>query len=337
MIARHSLKKNNPKQHIYKDTNKGILIFVLYWNKMKNKVPHIVKSVGELHELLGLPKPKHPLISIYRYEQITQKNDEHLDFFCPQFYSIAIKKNFNGKVRYGHRYYDFDEGMMCFIGVGQLLAQTAGNNTPEEGFCLMFHPDFLAGYPLATKIKKYGFFSYELNEALHLSDEEAIKIEKIVSEIENEYKERIDSLSQDVMISHIELLLHYSQRFYYRQFITRKKVCNDLHSRFEHFLESYFREDNAINTGLPSVQFIAEQLNVSPNYLSDMLRSLTGQSAQQHIHNKLIEKAKELLSTTSLSISEIAYQLGFEYPPSFTKLFKNKTNSTPLEFRASFN
>lgn len=304
---------------------------------MKNKVPHIIKSVGELHELLGLPKPKHPLISIYRYGQITQKDDKRLDFFCPQFYSIAIKKNFKGRVRYGHNYYDFDEGMMCFIGIGQLLAQTAGSNTPEEGFCLMFHPDFLAGYPLASKIKEYGFFSYELNEALHLSDDEAMKIEQIVSEIENEYEARIDSLSQDVMISHIELLLHYSQRFYNRQFITRKKVCNDLYSRFVDSLEHYFSENNALVAGLPSVHSIAGQLNVSPNYLSDMLRSLTGQSAQQHIHEKLIEKAKELLSTTSLSISEIAYELGFESPPSFTKLFKNKTSLSPSEFRATFN
>lgn len=303
---------------------------------MKTKPPYIVKSIGELHQLLGLPKPRHPLISIYRYDQITIKDNNLLDYFCPQFYNIAIKKNFKGKVRYGHSHYDFDEGMMCFIGVGQLLAQTAGSNIPEDGFCLMFHPDFLTGYPLAAKIKNYGFFSYELNEALHLSDEEAGKIEALVKEIETEYESRIDVLSQDVMIAHIELLMYYSHRFYTRQFITRKCANTNLLDRLDLALENYLR-DRAPNEGLPTAKYLSEQLNISVNYLGDMLRATTGYSTRQHIQNKLIEKSKDMLSITSDSIAEIAYQLGFEQPQSLSKLFKNQTGITPSEFRQSLN
>jgi AraC family transcriptional regulator, transcriptional activator of pobA len=304
---------------------------------LKNKPPYIVKSITELHRLLGLPKPRHPLISVYRYDQITTKDEKLLDYFCPQFYSIAIKKNFKGKVRYGQSFYDFDEGMMSFIGPGQLLAHTAGDNTPDEGFCLMFHPDFLAGNELARKIKGYGFFSYELSEALHLSAEEEALVEKIMSEIELEYENRIDVLSQDVMITQIALLLHYSQRFYNRQFITRKPVNNDLLAKLEHVLDEYFGGQAAVSNGLPTVQYIAGQLNLSPNYLGDMLRVLTGHSTQHHIQNKLIEKTKELLTTTTLSVAEVAYLVGFQRPQSLSKLFKNKTKLSPTAYRNQLN
>lgn len=299
---------------------------------MKNKVPHIIHSIAELHALLGLPKPRHPLISIYRYEQITVKDSVLLDYFCPQFYNIAIKKNFKGTIRYGHSHYDFSEGMMCFIGPGQLLAQTAGSNTPEEGFCLMIHPDFLAGHPLGSKIRSYGFFSYELTEALHLSDEERLQIENIVAGIEAEYSARIDVLSQDVMLSQVELLLHYSQRFYNRQFITRRMLNNSLLERLDAELDAYL-ETNAVKEGLPTVQLIAGKLHVSANYLSDMLRATTGFSTRQHIQNKVIEKSKVLLLTTNASVAEIAYQLGFEQPQSLSKLFRNITGVTPSDFR----
>ncbi|MGN8070163.1 helix-turn-helix domain-containing protein [Mucilaginibacter sp. 22184] len=303
---------------------------------MKNRVPYIINSITELHTLLGLPKPKHPLISIYRYEQITEKDNALLDYFCPQFYSIAIKRNFNGKIRYGHSHYDFSEGMMCFIGPGQLLAQTAGENTPEEGFCLMFHPDFLSGHPLGSKIKNYGFFSYELTEALHLSDDERIKIECIVAEIDTEYSARIDALSQDVMIAQIELLLHYSQRFYNRQFITRRTLNLGLLAKIDEELDIYLKNE-AAQKGLPTVQLLADKLHVSANYLSDMLRTNTGFSTRQHIQNKLIEKSKTLLLTTNASVSEIAYQLGFEQPQSLSKLFRHVTGLTPTGFRTQLN
>lgn len=182
---------------------------------------------------------------------------------------------------------------------------------------MLFHPDFLAGYPLAKKIKQYGFFSYSVNEALHLSDKEKETIISIFKNIDEELQNRIDDFSQDVIISQIETLLNYSNRFYKRQFITRKSVNNDLLQKLEEILDDYFSNEKSLMQGIPTVQYLAEILSISPSYLSDMLPSLT----QQHIHNKLIEKAKEKLSTTELSVSEIAYELGFEHPQSFSKLF----------------
>jgi AraC family transcriptional regulator, transcriptional activator of pobA len=192
-------------------------------------------------------------------------------------------------------------------------------------------------YPLAKKIKEYGFFSYVANEALHLSEKEKETVLSIFKIIDEELNSRIDDFSQDVIISQIELLLNYSNRFYKRQFITRKGINNDLLQKLEAILDDCFNDEKSLMEGIPTVQFLSAKLNISPSYLSDMLRSLTGQNAQQHIHNKLIDKAKEKLSTTDLSVSEIAYQLGFEHPQSFSRLFKTKTTLSPLEFRASFN
>ena len=192
-------------------------------------------------------------------------------------------------------------------------------------------------YPLAKKIKQFGFFSYSANEALYLSDKEKITIISIFKIIDDELQSRIDDFSQDVIISQIESLLNYSNRFYKRQFITRKSVNNNLLQKMEEILDGYFNNSTLLMQGIPTVHFLSEKLNVSPHYLSDMLRSLTGNNAQQHIHEKLIEKAKEKLSTSNLSISEIAYELGFEHPQSFSRLFKTKTKLSPLDFRKTFN
>lgn len=206
-----------------------------------------------------------------------------------------------------------------------------------SGWWFVMHPDFIRNYTLSKSIKDYGYFSYAVNEALHLSEKEEVMVTSIMQNIEQEYRSIIDTYSQDVMISHIELLLNYSNRFYNRQFITRKNANNDLLVNVETLLSDYFNSNKVNELGLPTVQYISKQFNISPNYLSDMLRIHTGQSTQQHIHNKLIEKAKDVLSSTALSVSEIAYQLGFEHPQSFSKLFKSKTNVSPLEFRNSFN
>jgi len=228
------------------------------------------------------------------------------------------------------------EGGLLFAAPNQLIG---GKNYDEEqsGYSLLIHPDFLWNYPLAKKIKQYGFFSYSANEALHLSESEKAIIVSIFKNIGQELKSRIDDFSQDVIISQIELLLNYANRFYKRQFITRKAANNDLLQKLEEILDGYFNDEKSIMQGLPTVQYLSEHLNISPSYLSDMLRSLTGQNAQQHIHNKLIEKAKELLSASNLTVAEIAYRLGFEYPQSFNKLFKTKAKVSPLEFRQSFN
>lgn len=304
---------------------------------MKRKENKIVtiNSISELYKLAGLPKPKHPLVGLIKLSDVTITNHEPITQVL-NFYTVSLKHCSGSKMKYGQNYYDFDEGILAFMEPRQIISDDGDNQQPE-GWWLVFHPDLIRNYPLGKTIKNYGFFSYAVNEALHLSEEEEKMIETIFKNIEKEYNHSIDHYSQDVMVSQLELLLNYSNRFYHRQFITRKTASSDLLTKMEDLLNQYFENDNILLDRLPSVQYFADKLNVSPNYLSDMLRTLTGQSTQQHIHNKLIEKAKEALTTTNLSVSEIAYHLGFEHPQSFSKLFKSKTNVSPLEYRASFN
>jgi AraC family transcriptional regulator, transcriptional activator of pobA len=303
--------------------------------KKEENIPHQFNSISDLHRVLGLPKPLHPLISLVDNTEIAIDKEQLPASFLLNFYKISYKKGLRGKIRYGQNYYDFDEGGLVFTSPNQLLATT--DDTEYLGHTLLIHPDFIRNYPLGRNIKNFGFFSYSANEALHLSEKEKLIIINIFKNIDDELQSAIDDFSQDVIIAQIELLLNYSNRFYKRQFITRKAVSNDLLAKLEDLMSDYFNNETALMKGLPTVQYLAEQLNVSPRYLSDMLRSLTGQNAQQHIHNKLIEKAKEILTITNLSVAEVAYQLGFEHPQSFNKLFKSKTNLSPLEFRQSFN
>ena len=297
---------------------------------------HRFHSLSRLHKALDIPAPMHPLVSLINNGDGTIPLERLPNPHILNFYKISYKMNFQGKFKYGQHYYDFDEGGMFFVSPNQIT----GGHAPlsdQSGYTLLFHPDFLLGYELAKKIKAYGFFSYSIHEALHLSEKEKATIISVFENIEEELNGRIDSFSQDVVISQIELLLNYANRFYSRQFITRKAVSSDLLQKVEEMLHAYFQSPHTAKQGLPTVQFLSEQLNVSASYLSDMLRSLTGQNTQQHIHNHLIEKAKEQLSTSDASISEIAYELGFEHPQSFSKLFKLKTSMSPLDFRRSFN
>jgi AraC-like DNA-binding protein len=275
------------------------------------------------------------LISLVDNTRIAVEKDQLPTSFLFDFYKISYKKTLRGKIKYGQGYYDFDEGGLVFTSPNQVLATT--DDTEYQGSSLLIHPDFIRHYPLGKAMEKYGFFSYSTNEALHLSDKEKAIIFNIFKNIDEELQSTIDDFSQDVIVSQVELLLNYSNRFYKRQFITRKAVSSDLLVKLEGILNDYFNSETALMKGLPTVQYLSEQLNVSSGYLGDMLRSLTGQNAQQHIHNRLIEKAKEILSASSLSVAEVAYQLGFEHPQSFNKLFKRKTNLSPLEFRQSFN
>ncbi len=307
---------------------------------MKTEIHNQFDSLTEAHRVMGLPAPKHPLISIInacQNAQINMPSGSHR----LHFYKISYKPKFFGKMRYGQSFYDFDEGGLMFASPGQIIgpADTEDRSEPEtlSMYTLLIHPDFLWNHPLAKKIKQYGFFSYSANEALHLSEEEKETILSLYKMIESEVNSRIDDFSQNVILSQIELLFNYADRFYKRQFITRKVVNNDLLQKLEETLDAYFSNDESSSNGIPTVQFLADKLNLSPSYLSDMLRATTGQNAQQHIHEKLIEKAKEILSTTSLSVGEIAYSLGFEHPQSFSKLFRKKTQLSPLEFRRSFN
>lgn len=294
-----------------------------------------VKSIAQNNQLLGLGKPKNSLFSIVKLEDIAQITNDKRVRLIFDFYQIVLKIDCPGKLQYGHTTYDFDEGIMSFFAPRQINILEAGNVLAKSGWLLNLHPDFLRTYALGQKIKEYNFFEYAINEALILSEEEENSICQIFEQIEKEYNLPIDNFSQDVVISNIDLLLTYCNRYYNRQFITRKSNNSGLLSKVDKILNDYF--ENTTEKGLPTVQFIASQINLSPKYLSDCLKQLTGQTAQQHIHDKLIENAKDILTNTKLSISEIAYQLGFEYPQSFSKFFKSKTSKTPLEYRQSFN
>lgn len=301
----------------------------------------LIESISEFHRLLSLPAPSHPLVSVIDIKDVKPIESDVWIKFAANFYSVSIKHDVKLKVKYGQQYYDFDKGVMSFSSPKQVQAVEPHDvdTTVQDvgiGRMLLFHPDFLYGHSLANTIKNYGYFSYEFNEALHLSEKEEQNITEIFTNITDEYQ-FIDVHTQNIILTQIELMLQYCDRYYQRQFITRKKASSALLTQFEKIVNQYFDSGLAIDRGLPSLEDIASELSLSPRYMSDMLRTLTGQSAQQHIQEVIITKAKEKLSTTTLSVAEIAYELGFERPQSFNKLFKNKTTLTPLEFRASFN
>lgn len=305
-------------------------------NKMKT-----INSISEFHRLMSLPDPQHPLISMVNVADMRVSNEADWKHFSLTFYCVSLKKGVIGKVKYGQQYYDFDKGLMTFVAAGQVQSLEISQETildPDfgTGHALLFHPDFLYRHPLATSIRNYGFFSYAVSEALHLSEKEEKSISDIFQKISEEIG-YIDRHTQEIVLAQLDLLLNYSKRFFERQFITRKAVNHDLLTRMDTLLNAYFADAASLKNELPTVEYLAGQLNLSPHYLSDLLRSLTGQSTQQHIHEKLIEKAREYLTTTNLSVAEIAYQLGFEYAQSFNKLFKKKMSVSPLEFRRSFN
>lgn len=304
---------------------------------MANLQPHRNKTISDYHKLMGLPKPEHPLISVINLNSIKHLPGNRSVTMVDEFYSIALKRNFNGKMKYGQQQYDFDEGILFFISPGQVFSIEIKEEIKHTGWLLLIHPDFFWNTSLARLVKKYEFFSYSVSEALHLSDKEETMLLGIMQNIEQEYHSNIDKFSQSVIIAQLELLLTYADRFYHRQFLTRKIANHNTLDSLDDLLNAYFESDDLLVKGLPTVQYVADQLNISPNYLSGLLKVLTGQSTQRHIHNKLIDKAKERLSNNNLSISEIAYQLGFEHSQSFNKLFKKKTNLSPTAYRNSFN
>lgn len=297
----------------------------------------VLHTVTDYVRLCGLPAPAHPLLALIDLEQ-TRQNVLPADLppVVQQFYTVWVKKNLKGKVHYGHQSYDFGEGVMGFMAPGQVFSVDATLDISQlSGWMLVFHPDLLRKYPLAQKIAGYGYFGYQVHEALHLSAQEEGLLDGLLSVIRGEYERPIDAFSQDVLVAQLDVLLSYANRFYHRQFLTRRAPEHDQLSRFEALLTDYLAQ-NAPQP-LPTVHYFAEALHVSPAYLSDMLRALTGQNTQQHIHRALIEKAKRLLRTTSLSVNETAFQLGFEYPQYFNRLFKSKTGLTPGAYRQSAN
>jgi AraC-like DNA-binding protein len=303
--------------------------------QQQTNINHL-KSISQLVRILGFPAPLHPLIALVDYNNVSIEMFPKGQKVSLDFYKISFKPTFTGHIKYGQGYYDFEEGGLAFLKPKQIVFSPEEKES-YEGIALYFHPDFIRNYPLGKTINQYGFFAYDVSEALFLSAKEKEIIAGLFATIANELNNNIDSFSQDVLVSQIELLLNYSNRFYNRQFITRKAINHDIITALDKLLNNYFQEENSLKNGLPSVKYISTELKLSQRYLSDMLNSLTGLNTQQYIQNAIIEKAKEKLSSTNLSVSEIAYELGFEHSQSFSKLFKAKTNVSPLEFRHSFN
>ncbi|MCE2771444.1 MAG: helix-turn-helix transcriptional regulator [Saprospiraceae bacterium] len=305
---------------------------------MNGKMGNIIRleSISQLNALFQQTAPKHPLISVVDFSKIEKHEKiEEIKLTCG-FYSVMFKNHCANKLKYGKEYYDFQEGTLMCIAPNQII--TIENNANSEnadivGWGLFFHPDLIRGTSLGNKIKEYTFFSYEVNEALHLSDKEKQTLWDCVDKLENELSENIDLHSQTLITSNIELLLNYCARYYDRQFITRKKVNTNLLTKFETILNSYFNSNDQQYKKLPSVKYFAELLFLSPNYLSDLLKKETGKTAQEYLHYYLIEEAKNNLLNTNDPINEIAFNLGFEYPQYFSKLFKSKTGMTPLAYR----
>lgn len=299
---------------------------------------HKINTISEFHTIANLPKPEHPLISLIDYSKVEYQFAEKEVVWIQGFYTIGLKRNVAGKFVYGQQIYDFNEGLLTFIASGQRIQyEFVEQKIKPSGWLLVIHPDFLWNTPLAKQIKQYDFFGYAVNEALFLSEKEENVLINVMRNIELEYHSVIDKFSQNIIIAQVEVLLNYAERFYQRQFITRKITNHHILGQFEDLLSEYLDGNSLIQNGLPSVNEIASKLNISPNYLGNLLKSLTGQNTQQHIQDKIVEKAKEKLSTTVLSISEIAFDLGFEHSQSFSRFFKNKSGKTPVQFRMGFN
>jgi len=272
----------------------------------------------------------HPLISVVHLDKANPRKLTRLRY---EFYTIFFKQIHCGDLRYGLHNYDYEEGTLIFLAPGQVIGQNAEEYYQPQGMALVIHPDLIAGTTLAKNIGDYHFFSYAVNEALHLSEQERKIILDCFSKIEYELQHALDRHSKQLIISNIELFLNYCTRFYDRQFLTRENVNKGVIERFEQLLNEYFAGDNPQNIGLPAVSWFAEQLHLSANYFGDLIKKETGISPQEYIQNKVIHIAKDRIFDNSKSISEIAFELGFKYPQHFTRLFKQKTGITPVAFR----
>ncbi len=292
-----------------------------------------ITSISELHRHLGYAKPEHPLISVLDLSKVKNTDDLADKSIVSSYYSIYLKTGASS-IKYGRKHYDFEEGSIVTMAPEQVFSFSGDEDIGNlSGWALYFHPDLIRQYPLAKRMKHFGFFSYEINEALHLSDKEKTTITSIFDKITEEYELNIDEYSQDVLVTNVELLLNYIQRYYKRQFITRKMVNSDLLSDFEILIKEYFQSEQIEFNGLPKVAWFADKLNLSSNYLSDMLKKETGKNLQEQIHYYVIEKSKNILLNSNLTVSEISYQLGFEYPQYFSRLFKKKTGVSPNQYR----
>lgn len=295
-----------------------------------------INTISQAHQAMGLPKPKHPLVSVVQTKDFNTEIDFNGVKIINNLYQITLKQLGCGSLFYGKNSYDYEEGTLVFTSPGQVTifkGEMPTTNETDEGWTLAFHPDLIRKSTLVDKIDSYSFFHYDANEALHLSEDELETIEQLLEKIVKEYSQNLDKHSQNLIISNIELLLDYCTRFYDRQFYTRTNLNTDIVSKFERLLKTYYQTKAVSEVGIPNVQYMARELNFSPNYLSDLLKKETGKTAQEHIHLFVIEKAKNILLNSGSSISEIGYSLGFEYPQYFSNLFKSKTGMSPSEYR----
>ncbi len=293
-----------------------------------------VKTVSKAHEMFGLKKPKHPLVTVYRHNEIVQNPELTGKTISIDLYQIMYKDCKTGSFNYGRNTYDFQEGTLLFTQPGQVITVPEWeDHEATSGWSILFHPDLIRKSELGKHIDQYSFFSYDVNEALHISDDEKATIRDIRDKIVKEYSLNIDKHSQKLIIANIEILLDYCTRYYDRQFYTRTNINKDLVSRFENLLKNYYKSEDQLLKGLPSVSYCGEKLNMSSNYLSDLLKKETGRNAQEHIHLLVIEKAKTRLLNSGESIAQIAYGLGFEYPQHFSKIFKKKVGISPAAYR----
>jgi len=288
------------------------------------------KTIAQFDEAEGFPLPEHSLFSLNLLENPSQL-EKNLEFSC-DFYIICLKKVKFGEMVYGKTKYDHNTGLMFFTRPNQMLV-CRGLQYAEKGFAIHLHEDFLMGHPLFTEIKKYSFFDYEINEALHLSPREKEVMWSLFHKMETEYHNNPDEFSRSIILSHLDSILKYAQRFYRRQFIDRKPLSGKTVTKFNECLNAYFEKGGAGEKGLPTVNYMASQLNLSPKYLSDLLKQETGKTGLELIHLYMISEAKNMLVEGEQSISEIAYQLGFENPPYFSRLFKKEVGVSPKEYK----
>jgi AraC-like DNA-binding protein len=294
-----------------------------------------LKTISDLYRFLKLGYAEHPLIAVVDFSKVIEHTPEEIRIKT-DFYSIMFKNYCKNHLRYGRKTLDFQDGSLVCIAPNRVITIDNDIEIKENmmGWGLFFHPDLIRDSALGNKIKAYSFFSYEISEALHLSEKEKQLLYDCIIKIQGELTQNIDGYSQALIISNVELLLNYCARYYGRQFITRKPANLEIITRVEKLLKDYFEKEDHRNEGMPSVKYLATKMNVSPGYLSDVLKKETGLSAQDHIHYFVIEQAKNILIQTNQSVSEIAYALGFEYPQYFSRLFKQKTGKTPLEYRS---
>lgn len=295
----------------------------------------VIDSISQAHQVAGLPAPKHPLVSVAYPKDFRPSMDFKGLKVIHNLYQITLKQPGCGNLMYGKNSYDYEEGTLVFTAPGQATSfeEEFTEDASLDGWTLAFHPDLILRSALAEKIDRFTFFSYDVNEALHISEQERQTIEEILDKIIKEYSQNLDRHSQNLIVSNIELLLDYCLRFYERQFYTRANLNSDVVSRFERLLKGYYDAGKPNEAGIPSVSYCAKSLGFSPNYMSDLLKKETGKTAQEHIHLFIVDKAKNALLNSTMSISEIGYDLGFEYPQHFSNLFKNKTGYSPKEFR----